>query len=337
MNTLSSMAMALALVLLPGAGMAVGRGDEEGAARQAIARYPEEIREAVCEVAGHPELLVRLARTQQETSAEFAELLEPYGRRDQEALWDLARFPGLIEALAEADSRDDQQLNEVLDQYPAEVGPTARKYARREPGALAEIAALHRQTEARFSALLSAYPPQTQAQARLLVQHPEVLDLLETELDQVILLGDAYRQDPDRVRQQLAQQHLERGSAPALRPRPGRSEEPGPPPSSRARRYDYDLNNLDEPEEARVEVVYHRSYWDYPYPYWFGYPRWYGPASWYLGFNWHLTPHVSAAIGVEVPVVRRVVPVYRPYYRRYEAGGWGMGGHGHWSRRGRRH
>lgn len=357
MKTLSYMALATILLAHPGAGAAAERGGrgEEHSIRQTLAQYPEEVREAVCAVAGHPEMLVRLARIQQQSSADFAELLDPYQRKDQEALWDLARFPGLIEALAEVDGRDDEELNEVLDQYPAEIGPVARKWARRDTRVLAEIAALNQQVQTSSKALFSAYPSQAQVQARLLLQYPELVEMLEKDLDQVVLLGDAYRQDPDRVRQQLAQLHLERGSGLAARPRPGRygEDKSEPPPRSRDQRYDYDLNGLDEPEEeARVEVVCHRSYYDYPYPYWFGYPRWYGPAGWYAGFNWRLTPQVSASIGIEVPLVRRpvpvvrkvmpvcrkVVPVYRPYVPHHGAGrGDRDHGRGHWKRRGKKH
>lgn len=85
-------------------------------------------------------------------------------------------------------------------------------------------------------------------------------------------------------------------------------------------------------------VVHHYGYWDYPYPYWSGYPRWYGPASWYAGFNWYLAPHLSASIGIEVPVVRKVVPVYRPYVPRYGACSWDLSpGRGHWNHRGHHH
>lgn len=331
MKTLRFTALAFGMALLarPGIGAAQEELEPPAArtARQAIAQYPAEVREAVCVVAGRPELLVKLASIQHQSSADFTDLLDPYGRRDQEALWDLARFPGLMEKLAAGDAADEAQLDEVLAEYPAQIGPPARRFARREHEVLVEIAQLHRRTEARFDNLLSPYPPQIQDQARLLLQYPELLSQLGTDLDQIILLGDAYRQDPDQVRQQLAQLHLERaGSTRPDRPDPRRAEV-FPAPRTRAERYDYDLNNLDEPADgdAQVEVVYHRSYYDYPYPYWFGYPRWYGPAGWYAGFNWYLTPHVSASIGFEVPVVRRAVPVYRPYVQHYSVGGWDRG------------
>lgn len=349
MKTLRFTALAFAMALLarPGMGAAQEELDPaaeprgaERTARQAIAQYPPEVRDAVCVVAGHPELLVKLARIQHQSSGDFADLLDPYNRRDQEAFWDLARFPGLVEKLADADAADEAQLGEVLAEYPPEVSATARRLARREHQELAEIAQLHRRAEARFDNLLSLYPPQVQDQARLLLQYPELLSQLDTDLDQVVLLGDAYRQDPEQVRQQLAQEHLDRpermsyGRPAASRTRASSASRP------RAARYDYDLNNLEGPadDDAQVEVVYHRSYYEYPYPYWFGYPRWYGPAGWYAGFNWYLTPHLSATIGLEVPVIRRAVPVYRPYVRSRGESGWDRdSGRGHAKRRSHRH
>lgn len=352
MKTLSCMVLAAVLLAHPGAGVAAehgGRG-EEHAIRQTLGQYPEEVREAVCAVAVHPELLVRLGRIQQQSSGDFAELLEPYGRKDQEALWDLARFPGLVEALADIDYRDDEQLNEVLDQYPAQIGPVARKWARRDARLLADIAALNEQAARSSETLFSAYPSQAQVQARLLLQYPELVELLAKDLDQVVLLGDAYRHDPQRVREQLAQ--LPQGGRRVVGRRPDRPayRDEDASEMEHGRRYDYDLNGLDEPEaETQVEVVYHRSYDDYPYPYWFGYPRWHGPAGWYAGFNWRLSRHVSASIGIEVPIVRRPVPVYGgppvrkvvkvvPAGPRRGKGGWDEDrGRGHGKRRHRSH
>lgn len=130
MKTLSYLALAAVLLAHPGTGAAQEKGEqsvESRTARQAIAQYPADIREAVCVVAGHPELLVKLARIQHQSSADFADLLDPYGRRDQEALWDLARFPGLIDKLADCDLQDEAEMDEVLAEYPAEIGVTARR------------------------------------------------------------------------------------------------------------------------------------------------------------------------------------------------------------------
>lgn len=256
MKTLSCMALTTILLAHPGVGVAAERGgrDEQRAVRQTLAQYPEEVREAACAVAVHPELLVRLARIQHQSSADFADLLDPYKRQDQEALWDLARFPGLMEALAYIDSRDDEQLNLVLDQYPAEVGPVARKWVRRDARVLAEIAALNQRAETNSTVLLSNYPAQAQDQARLLLQYPELVELLEKDLDQVVLLGDAYRQDPGQVRQQLAQLYPGRSDRTPPDRVASRGKEVRQVSRSRADRYDYDLNGLDEPEgDDRIE------------------------------------------------------------------------------------
>lgn len=342
MKTLSSLALALILLAHPAPSTAARRsgGGEQGALRQILAQYPEQIREAACAVAVHPELLVRLARIQRQSSADFAGALDPYKRQDQEDLWELARFPGLIEGLAAVDSRDSEQVNALLDQYPDQIGPLARRWVRRDTRVLADIAALNQEAEASAAALLSAYPVEAQTQARLLLQYPELVEGLVDDLDQVVLLGDAYRQNPGSLRQELAHMPPPRGTRPALARRGQRpvagEDEPELGRNARNRRYDYDLNGLDGPEvEAQVEVVHHRSYYEYPYPYWFGYPSWCGPSGWYAGFNWRPTPNVSASIGIEVPVVRWPVPVYRPYGQSRGEGSWhprpgrGQGKRGH--------
>jgi hypothetical protein len=332
MKSLNFPALAAALALLAGpvAGAArdeLERHGEDNEAVKAVALYPEPVRDAILEAAAHPELFVKLARIQRQSSAAFAGLLEPYARKDREALWDLARFPSLIEELADGGPRSKEQIREVLEDYPEEIRAAALQYGRQEYELLVEIAELNRRTEREFDELIDPYPPAVQESLRLLLRHPEALSALSEDLDLVILLGDAYQQDPDRVRQRLAELHLEaaRKHAEGLRDRSEKYEEREVKRAARSRaaRYDYDLDRLDDPEDdPEVNIIYHGywGYYDYPYPYWFGYPRWYGPAGWSAYLNWWLTPHVSAGLGIEVPVVSAYVPVYRPY--RYRFTGW---------------
>ncbi len=166
----------------------------------------------------------------------------------------LLAHPG-VGVAAERGGRDEQRaVRQTLAQYPAEVGPVARKWVRRDARVLAEIAALNQRAETNSTVLLSNYPAQAQDQARLLLQYPEFVELLEKDLDQVVLLGDAYRQDPGQVRQQLAQLYPGRSDRTPPDRVASRGKEVRQVSRSRADRYDYDLNGLDEPEgDDRIE------------------------------------------------------------------------------------
>lgn len=71
--------------------------EADNAAIEAIVLYPEQIRTAIPEASLHPELIVRVASLQEAASASFDGLLAEYPRDQQQAIWDLTRFPGLIE------------------------------------------------------------------------------------------------------------------------------------------------------------------------------------------------------------------------------------------------
>jgi hypothetical protein len=289
------------------------------AALEAIAPFPEPVREAICATALHPELVARVAQVQRQSSAAFARLLGPYTPAGQRAIWELVRYPRLVDELAGGGPKSEEQITEILRGYPRQVHAIALRYGLREPDLLAGIAALNRRTNRRFEELLQAYPPSTQESVRILVQYPQALGLLSSDLDLVILLGEAYRREPDRVRQQVAQMQPEGADRPTERAR-ALAREPAYPgeavPAGRAAaRYDYDLNGLEGPDDdVEVNVVYDGYH---TVPYWSGYPRWYYPPEWYAGLGWYLTPRVSATIGIGAPLIRRAVPAYHPYYPVY--------------------
>lgn len=92
---------------------------------EAIALYPEDIRLAVLEVASHPAQMITIKRLQEESQQDFRNLVERYPRETQEAIWDLTRFDGLMEAIAASDLTR-QSLDAIIKSYPPEISETVR-------------------------------------------------------------------------------------------------------------------------------------------------------------------------------------------------------------------
>ncbi len=295
-------------------------GDDH-AGIEAISLYPEEIRIAILEASTHPELIVKVAALQQGSSAEFKDIMSDLEQEDQEAIWDLTRFPGLIEALVEGDIKTKREIRKILEDYPDEIHDTAIKYGRTEYDVLVDIRNLNAATGEQFEVLIESYPRKTQESYRRLIHHPEIMMLLEEDMTLTVLLGDAYERDPEGVRELSAELNLKLASEHAEELRQLSKEESQSEVSEEMlsvaevyqRRYAYDDSEFEGPgsDDTDVEVTYYGA----PYPYWFGYPRWYAvPAV----LSWYITPNLRASISF-YPSVRHV-RYHTPFH--YHASAW---------------
>ncbi|MDH3651462.1 MAG: hypothetical protein OEQ53_17400, partial [Saprospiraceae bacterium] len=82
--------------------------EEERESIEALVLYPGETRVAILEVSVYPELLVRVSAIQEASKDRFAGILSNLNREDQETIWDLTRYPGLVKMLValKTDHRD---------------------------------------------------------------------------------------------------------------------------------------------------------------------------------------------------------------------------------------
>jgi len=278
--------------------------EADNAAIEAIALYPEQIRTAILEASLHPELIVRVASLQEAASASFDGLLAEYPRDQQEAIWNLTRFPGLIEKLVEGDIKKKSQIQRILSHYPQSIHQTALAYGRAEYDLLAEIHKLNADTHLQFESLVEKYPEASRRAYGQLLQHPEILSLLEEDLSLTVLLGDAYEKDPEGVNAlaadlnlRLASEHAaglsgdhDVGSAPSAD-----EAELQAVAAAYRQKYAYEDDGFGGPDQSDTDAQV--TYYGHPYPYWFGYPRWYGGSGVYASLNWDLTPRLRASIG----------------------------------------
>lgn len=289
---------------------------EEWGAVEAIALYPEDTRNAILEAAMYPELIVKVASLQARSSAIFTELLSGCPQEDQEGIWDLVRFPGLVEKLVEGDIKTKSQIKRILEDYPAKIHEMALKYGREEYNLLAEVHELDKATEQTFEMMIAGYPKPAQKNFYKLIHHPEVMTILNENMSFTVLLGAAYREDPDAVKKRAVELNLElaRARATAMRNlaeevNPEEAEERKEVANAYAERYGYDASHFDGPEsDTDVNV----TYYNHPYPYWFGYPNGYGSPHWHASLNWYITPSLYTSVSLYTSAF--LSRFYAPYH-----------------------
>lgn len=275
---------------------------EEREALDALVLYPAETRQAILEVALYPESLIKMESIQRKAKTAFQSLLEKHPQSTQEFLWDLTRYPGLIEQLVAVRDHSSREITQVLEAYPEVIRDRATEALRFYAADLVEIDRLNRKAEAAFETLLTEYPVGVQASLRHLLDFPEVLSILTENIKLTILVGDLYVKDPQRVLQQADSLNLvvARRQAEELADWKQSLEED---PEARAQleasaeafKEEHDYLYDDEYYEPAYDDIYYeepeapevRTYYFYHYPYWFSYPHWYTYPRWRAYPYWY--------------------------------------------------
>ncbi len=289
------------LFILLTASWAIGKiiqqlSKDERNAIESIAIYPAKKQAAILEVASHPEVLVRMKNMRKNTEAQFKILLENIPEDDQNKLFNLSRFPELIEGICKGNvSKNAVEMDKLLVGYEKEIKEQAifanQKYFR----LLTSIHFLYFESQQAFEDLLNKYPIKTQEAFRELIKLPEILNALTENMNSTILLGDIYKNDPSKLQKDLdsisvivAEQKTKELNdwEQSLKENPEALREYEQASKEFAK--DQGFNESDyttyEPEkrtEVEIRYVYQ------PYPYWFGYPWWYPYECWYPYPLWY--------------------------------------------------
>lgn len=259
--------------------------EEEKNTVDALVLYPESTRMAILEASLYPEVLVKMETMQSNTSNAFTALMEGYPRETQEKLWDLTRYPDLINRLA-AGAEPPEQLNRILADYPEEIRQTARMAQVDYYDLLHSMHKLMDQSESAFNSLIREYPPKAQTAFQQLVDLPEVLTLLTGNIRLTVMVGDLYRREPEWLTGQLDSLNLVAAREHARELEDWKTSLDNDPEARAelvntanefSKEYSYDDEYYDY-DEAEPAVVEHHYY--YHYPYWFGYPSWYVYPRW---------------------------------------------------------
>lgn len=259
---------------------------EDSVAMNALVLYPSNIRIDIFEACEYPSAIVDIATLQKKISSDFADLVSPYAKNDQENLWNLSRYPNLVSDLVNGGKKSDEQISAIVSRYPADIREDAMKCGRNQYEILQQMEELHNQTNAKFADIISDYPPTAQNALRELIQYPEILNLLNDHLDMTVRVGGHYRRDPQEVIRKADERNMEvvrQNAEDAEAWKQNMEQNPDQAQDLKNAATDYATENGYTSDEINTvpNPEYISNYTCSPYSYWFGYPTWYPYSYWY--------------------------------------------------------
>lgn len=287
---------------------------------QTIAMYPAETRSKLLLAATHPEALARISDANKKSNEQFRGLISGYSKDDQERIWNLTRFDGLIQKMAKLNPPSEEALEEILKPYPKEAQEDARVVGIQYPSVAGALAQQQNMFTADFDQIVNGYSGKDQDAFQALLQQPEVLSILNNNMDMTVRLGDLYKSDPVLINNEMDALALQLASQKAkdteewkqtVQKDTAAKQELQEAAKDYAKEKGYREDELTNVDIRIIEhpVFYPYPYWcGYPYwhesPYWYPYPYWYhsgfyfwngnmviiGPPSWYF-IHWHFNHH----------------------------------------------
>ena len=294
-----------------------GEGSEEQEMLKAIVLYPDDVIQNVLIVASNPVVLSRIGIMQQNSRKNFIALIQDLDEEVQKDLWDISRYPGLLEALV---------YNDIIkiNSYPAEVIEKASYLKKDYYDVIEKMYDLQSSNENYLGELLSQLNLDIQKAFNNLIELPEIFSLLYENIDRTILIGDEWFQDPNKINNTIdslsivaAEEHTKEledwkrkvENNPELVEELKELQEEYAEQQLEEKNYADDLYSDydDEVYEDIIEEDYNTTviHKYYNYPYWFGYPywhevpRWRPYPTWYdWGFYWSAS---NTLIVVDLP------------------------------------
>ena len=173
--------------------------ESERTSVEALAIYPDNIRNAILVVSQYPALLVKTKKFQQISQEKFYALVEPYPKEIQQAIWDLTRYPDLIDQLASIPAFEEEMLRSILHSYPSIIHNRVEMLYTEAYDLLAEVAALNQLLNQQVALLYQGEDQSVRDAYVLLIENPDVLSILLQEIELTILVGEVYAEDPEWV------------------------------------------------------------------------------------------------------------------------------------------
>jgi hypothetical protein len=301
---------------------AIDEDDQE--ALEALVLYPEDVREQALRVASEPARLKDLQELQEESQDDFRDLLGPYSQDDQEDLFELSRYPDLVEDIARGGPKSRGELERLAADYPEEVRAAAVRQGGERHSVVSRMHALLADFDGRFGDLIEDLPQAQQEAFRAMLRTPELLSLMVEHTDMTVLLGDAYERNPGELRDALADLNL----AVAKRNAEDADDWKRSVESDPDLRRDYESAARDYQGQTGYSAYQPRTVVNVsinPYPFWVGYPWWY-PVTydyydpWYWWYPRRHWGHCGYYYGPRVAFYGG--PIWRPWYPSYAFTSW---------------
>ena len=264
---------------------------EDSSAIQTLASYPELIRNYAFEVSTMPQELVKLNEIQRQSGSQFKSLLSSYPKEEQLKIWNLTRYDGLIDSLILRKMKSGEAMDTLLKYFPKEVYDDALYYTAYHFDLLLNMNKIKRRFNQSLEQLIKQYPPETKTAFRQLLESPEILSLLYTNMLFTVRLGNLYQKKPQFINRQFESinQELTRQKASEdadwnqkMKDAPTAQSEIQLEIKEFVLEYGYKQVALYNDGPDRVEI-----YVNLPYPYWCGYPWWSRYAPWFIFPYWH--------------------------------------------------
>ncbi len=259
--------------------------------------YPDSIRNAIFITSTYPQGFVRLEEIQKNTSASFKAAVSKYKQSKQKELWEIIRYPELIELLIQNKDQNKNELSSLLKNYPEGVKKSALYFIKNDPEIIIEISNIRNEFELKYKDLVKDFPENVKESYNLIIHKPELVSILSTDIKTSMLLGDLYKRNPPLIKHTADSLNVimtKKNEAENEEWKAGINKDEGVQKELKkiANEYEQAENYTDDiytDKDYTININYIP-----PYPYWAGYPYWIGRPYWYpypwwynAGFYWH--------------------------------------------------
>jgi len=275
--------------------------DKASADLHGLTTYPLDIRKAILELCIHPKVLAGISKIQSQSALAFKKLLSSYPKAFQKQFYELARFPKLVNELTAGGKKTEAQVKKWIKPYPGRIHKFAIQAATKNFDLLNQIQSLNNQADKEFAALIKDAPERVRSAVLKVLQHPEILIVLNKYPKLAKEVAQAHAKNPELGMKEAHQvlNKVQKGNAKALKNWPDKNEQHQralaaleKSEASFDKEYDKGFDQVLDPAKAvQWNVNYNPIYYPYlgsygmglyEYPYWFGFPGW-----GFDGYDWY--------------------------------------------------
>jgi hypothetical protein len=250
----------------------------------AIAMYPTETRKIIFEATEYPELIVKLNSMQKSSQDAFESLISSFSKDEQEKLWNLTRYDGLISDLVADHKKSVDEINNILVNYPEEIHKTALDEQQNNYDLLVQIDKMNKGYNSDFGLLLSGYSPEVASVFGEMIKMPDVLNMLFDNMQYTVVVGDYYKKNPERILHKTDSLNLvltQKNQQETNDWKQSMADDPQSQQEYVQAAQEYAQDNGYQPDDYNVPLTQDvTNYNTNPYNWWFGYPSWYPYDYW---------------------------------------------------------
>ena len=275
----------------PGVSLEGALSESERDALGTLALADEHMRDAILGVSLHPRSVERIASISRDSSDQFRERMNAIPRSKQKDMWELVRYPELIDELVQGGRPARGAVAGIVSPYPESIRKVATRIVDRDFNLLNDIAHLLNDAQRETARLIASLPLSAQANFQALIDRPDLMSALADHPGLLDELSTQYREDPLETRDAFDRYHEEetlRNEQEIAQWREAIEDDPEAQAELIQSAEDFAAEEgYDSPREVERTEVHHYSH---PYPYWFGPPHWRASYHWYphrshWGFN----------------------------------------------------